>query len=39
MTLSKKHASREVLGFFCKKAFTKKRILKQNQKVTLVKKV
>ena len=35
----KKHASREVLSFFYKKTSVKKRMLKWNQKVKLVKKV
>ena len=38
MTLSKKRASRVVLSFFIK-TFIKKRIVKRNQKVKLVKKV
>ena len=36
---SEKHASREALSFFYKKTSIKKRMLKWNQKVKLVKKV
>ena len=39
MTLSKKTCFQRGFEFFYKKAFIKKRMLKQNQKLKLVKKV